>query len=312
MKRVWIAGGTGYIGQSVVAAAREAGLQPVVLTRSAEKAEKLRSEGLDAVVGDLERPGDWAKALRCEQAVFVAAPPTWGKRVSRAVATHFRDGLVVMTRNFLDACAAQPIEHAVYIAGTSYYGDAGDGEPRTEDWVGPPKGWGPYLAPAVDLALERIAAGLPLVLAFPGQVYGPASWTEQLFLTPIAAGKSVTGLRGYAPMMSCIHVEDCGRAVGPLLEHGVAGQRYFLVANEPARFRELGVAIAAALERPLYERSVPRWLCSLLIGPVLTEYATAHTNFSNGKLAATGFSYRYPTFRDGVPDVVRRWQETRG
>ena len=56
-------------------------------------------------------------------------------------------------------------------------------------------------------------------------------------------------------------------------------------------------------------RRVPRFLCQLLVGPVLTEYATAHTNFSNKKLMQTGFNYRYPTYKDGLPNVVKQWLE---
>ncbi len=307
MKRVWIAGGTGYIGSATVAAAREAGLEPVVLTRSADKAAALEREGARAVVGDLYKPGPWVDSLDCDGAIFLAAPPTWGKRVSTRVARTFSEGLSRMTRAFLDALRGRALDRVVYIAGTSYYGDAGDGAPRTEEEPGPPKGWGPYLAPAVDLVAERAREGAPLVLAFPGQVYGPSSWAEQLFMKPIAAGKAVVGLKGYDPFFSPIHVDDCGRAVVHLLSHGRAGERYILVDDRPVRVSAFTQEMARLMGRPLRNRYVPRWLCGILLGPVLTEYATAHTNFSNAKLRATGFVPRYPTYRDGLPDVVRRW-----
>jgi nucleoside-diphosphate-sugar epimerase len=311
MKRVWIAGGTGYIGSATVNAVREAGFQPVVLTRSSEKAKQLRSDGVEAVVGDLGVPGEWAHSFDCEHAVFLAAPPTWGRRVSSAVAREFRDGLLRITQSFFGALRGKRLDRVVYIAGTSFYGDAGDGTPRTEDETGAPKGWGPYLAPAVQFAEGQGGQGVPLVVAFPGQVYGPDSWNEQLFLKPIAAGKAVTGLRGYDPLFSPIHVDDCGRAIAHLLSRGEAGRRYLLVDGERVRVGQFAEEVARVLGRPLHRRNVPRWLCSLLLGPVLTEYATAHTNFSSARLIGTGFQLRYPTYRDGLPDVVRRWQAKR-
>ncbi len=311
MDRVWIAGGTGYIGSATVAAARESGLQPVVLTRSSEKAERLRSNGIEVVVGDLNRPDGWAAKLACDQAIFLAAPPTWGRRVTTAVAREFRDGLARMTHSFFAALQGTAVKKVVYIAGTSFYGDSGADRPRTEEEAGPPKGWGPYLQPAVALATEQLRGGIPLVLAFPGQVYGPDSWNEQLFLKPIAAGKAVTGLRGYDPMFSPIHVDDCGRAIVHLLQRGKSGERYLLVDPEPIRVSTFAQEVARAMGKPLRQRYVPRWLCNMLLGPVITEYATAHTNFSNAKLLATGFQFRFRNYREGLPDVIRRWDPLR-
>ncbi|MNN20998.1 hypothetical protein D3C81_1343040 [compost metagenome] len=53
--------------------------------------------------------------------------------------------------------------------------------------------------------------------------------------------------------------------------------------------------------------NIPAWLCRLVIGPVLTEYATAHTYFSNAKLLETGFEFRYPSAAHGIPQVVKQW-----
>ncbi len=64
---------------------------------------------------------------------------------------------------------------------------------------------------------------------------------------------------------------------------------------------------ARVLGRPLRTRAVPTWRCTLWLGPVVTEYATAHTHFSNAKLRATGFDFRYPSYRDGPTPVVERW-----
>lgn len=153
----------------------------------------------------------------------------------------------------------------------------------------------------------RERARTPVVLAFPGQVYGPASWCEQLFLRSIAAGKAVTTLAGHDPMFSPIHVDHCGRALVHLLDRGEPGARYLLVDHQPLRARRFAEQLAEALGRPLKTRAVPPWLCSLLLGPVPTEYATAHTNFSRARLRSTGFTFRFPTSAAGVPAVVRRW-----
>jgi NAD dependent epimerase/dehydratase family enzyme len=52
---------------------------------------------------------------------------------------------------------------------------------------------------------------------------------------------------------------------------------------------------------------VPSWLCSLIIGPVLTEYSQSDNYFTNHKLQQLGFTYLYPTIDDGIPDIVQTW-----
>lgn len=307
MERVWIAGGTGYIGRATVAAAREAGLCPVVLTRHTGRAEALRAQGVDAVVGDLLDPTTRV-TVEADLAIFVAAPPSWGQRVSRRVAQRFSSGLLDMTRRFLDSAEGRSPQRIVVVAGTSFFGDAGPDAPRDESFAGTPKGWGPYLAPTVAEVEARARGGAPIVLAFPGQVYGPASWMAQLFLEPLAAGRTVVGLSGHDPMFSPIHLDDCGRALTHLARRGEPGARYLLVDDQPVRVSAFVEEVARALGQGLRTRTLPRWLCSLLIGPVLTEYATVHTHFSNARLRSTGFEFRFPTWRDGVPDIVARWR----
>lgn len=138
-------------------------------------------------------------------------------------------------------------------------------------------------------------------------VYGPGSWLDQLCLQPIYSGKKLTRLKGYSPIYSPIHVEDCGRAIIHLLTTGQIGEKYILVDDMPVDSREFSAFIAEQLSTPLQIREVPKWLCNLVIGPVLTEYATIHTNFSNKKLKATGFTFNYPTYEKGLPNVIQTW-----
>lgn len=309
MEKVFIPGGTGYIGSFAVSAAKEAGVIPVVLTRSIENADALRKENIEVVVGSLYEDGEWQTVAKdADYAIFLASPPTWGKKVTKKVALEFQEGHLKMTKRFLDACTQGAMKKIVYIAGTSYYGDSGNGLPKKEGENEEPKGWGPYIAQSVDIIPEYVKKdGMPIVLAFPGQVYGPGSWMPQLFLNAINDAKPVTGLKGYNPMFSPIHAKDCGRAIIHLLTHGEAGEHYFLVDNQPVPLNAFRDYIGEAMKKSVKTREVPRWLCQLLLGPVLTEYATAHTNFSNQKLKDTGFNYEFLTYREGVPEVVEAW-----
>lgn len=308
--KVFITGGTGFIGSKTVDVALRQGHEVIVLTRSEEKAKELEVKGAKAAIGDLLVDGDWQSALAdAEYVVHLAAPPTWGKKVSLKVARTYQQGHYNMTIRLLDNLNPERLKKLVYVAGTSYFGDSGEEEPATESFRSEPKGWGPYIAPSVNVLRKYIDKGIPIVTAFPGQVYGADSWFPQLFIDPLSKHKPVTGLRGHNPVFSPIHVEDCARAFLHLLETGQPGDQYILVDDSPIRSADITTLAAKVLNVPDKKRFVPTWLCRMLLGPVLTEYATAHTNFSNNKLKATGFTYVYPTIQAGMDSVVSEWRE---
>ncbi|WP_171681709.1 NAD-dependent epimerase/dehydratase family protein [Paenibacillus planticolens] len=305
---IFITGGTGYIGSRTVDVALQQGYPVTVLTRDAKKADELQRKGAKTLVGDLLEEGDWQKELAdAEYVIHLAAPPTWGKKVTTKVAQNYQKGHYDMTVRLLDNINAERLKKLIYIAGTSYLGDAGEGDPAIETFRSQPKGWGPYISPSVDILPRYVNKGVPIVTAFPGQVYGADSWFPQLFLEPLAKNKPVIGLKGHNPLFSPIHVQDCARAFLFLLEAGQPGESYILVDDKPIRSGDITTLSAEALKVREKKRYVPTWLCRLLLGPVLTEYATSHTNFSNEKLKKAGFSYQFPTIQSGITDVVAEW-----
>lgn len=71
---VLVCGATGTTGREVVRQLRAIGVPVRALTRSDDAASRLRSGGVDAVVGDLGDPPSLAAALDGVDAVFVASP----------------------------------------------------------------------------------------------------------------------------------------------------------------------------------------------------------------------------------------------
>lgn len=306
--KIFVTGGTGYIGEVLVKEGMKLGHEMIVMTRSKEKAAQLKQEGAYAVVGDLLVDGDWLYALNEADAVIhLAAPPTWGKKVTKKVALAYADGHLSLTKRLFEVVNPEKVKKIIFVGGTSYYGDSGNGEEKDETFRSEPKGWGPYIAPSIEYARTK-SSEFPVSIVFPAQIYGPSSWMEQLFLEPLYSGKAITSLKGYTPHFSPIHIEDCGRAFIHLIDNGVNGEDYILTDTERVDTTTYRQEIERIMNvKDVKVRLVPRFLCQLLIGPVLTEYATAHTNFTSKKLLDTGFEFRYPTYKDGLPNVVEQW-----
>src|SRR5256885_1642209 len=81
--------------------------------------------------------------------------------------------------------------------------------------------------------------------------YDPGSWFVEYNLAPLHAGKTVTRLGGRSRVVSTVHVNDVARAILHLLDRGQAGERYFVVDDEPGPALRLARGAAQALGVPL-------------------------------------------------------------
>ncbi len=304
--KAFVCGGTGFIGEGVVRALAAAGHEVAALARTAASAEKARALGATPVEGDLLTPGAWQGVARqAAWVVHLAQPQTFGGRVTRERAEAYRDARRAMDRNLLDGLDPRVVERVVYVAGTSYYGNLGTAL-RDEGATPAPRGWGPYIAPAIE-ALERdLDRGLPIVTAFPGYVYGDGSWFREYVIRPLRRGKRINALSGRSRHGSPIHVDDCAAAIACLLDRGAVGRRYFLVDDRPVPWSVFYETAARAMGAPLQLRKVPPFVLRLLVGPVVTDSVLSDAVLSNARLKALGFALRFPTIDEGIPDVVRR------
>jgi hypothetical protein len=202
----------------------------------------------------------------------------------------------------LDAVAAGATRQIVYVADTSGYGATGP-RPITEDEPPRPSAWGRHLTPALDRLDGYVVAGLPIITAFPGWVYGNGSWFRKCVIEPVMTGRRVWQFGKPGPWVSPIHVQDCARALVHLAEHGGAG-RYFLVNSDPIRLHELAGTFARLANRPLREWRLPAAATRLAVGPVLADHFLADAVFSNIRLRGIGFRFTYPTLEQGLQQVL--------
>jgi nucleoside-diphosphate-sugar epimerase len=304
---IFVTGGTGFIGSAFVRRAVAGGHTVRVLARSKDSQEAARRLGAVPVGGDLSRAGDWQEgAARADWVVHLAQPRTFGGRVTRARAERYRDERLRMDRLLLDPLRADTVKRVLYVGGTSYYGNVGT-QLVDEDTTPRPKGWGPYIAPAIEALARDLDRGLPLVVAFPGYVYGNGSWFREYVLSPLRARKKLTALGGKARTISPVHRSDCARALLHLLDRGETGRRYFVVDDQPSPSGDLSRIAAARMRVELRVRRVPPFLCRLLLGPVVTDSLLTDCVLSNARLRATGFTPEFPTIAEGVPDVVKEF-----
>ena len=300
----FVTGAAGFIGLELVKVLVERGHRVFGLADSMAAAERVRRAGGVSVMGHMLEPGPWQDEAVADWIFHLPPHSVDGPRMTRRRAAAMARARVLMDANLLDAEAAGATRRIVYVADTSCYGATGP-RPITEDTPPEPSAWGRCLTPALKRLDGYIAAGQPIVAAFPGWVYGNGGWFRERVIEPVMADRRVLLFGKSGPWLSPIHVEDCARALVHLAERGEPSGRYFLVNHDPIRLHEFAGTFARLANRPLRVFRVPAVATRLVVGPVLAGHLLTDAVFSNIRLRATGFRFLYPTLEEGLRQVLR-------
>jgi nucleoside-diphosphate-sugar epimerase len=207
-----------------------------------------------------------------------------------------------MDTNLLDALASGGTKRVVYVADARCFAPT-PARPVTEDEVAlSPARWR-CLMPARRRLDGYVIAGLPIVTALPGCVYGNGAWFRASIVDPVMAGRRVTQFGRGGPLVSTVHVHDCARALVHLAERGDVGGRYFIATDEPIRIRDMASAFARVANRPLCAWRMPAGAASWLAARPLADYLEGHLALSNIRLRGLGFRFCYPTLEDGLEQI---------
>ncbi len=311
-QKVFLVGSTGFIGAEVLRAlAGRPDVEVMALVRSAASQQAVKASGATPVPGDLAQPGPWQQAMaEADVVIHSAQPATFGQRVGKAQAQAYEAQRLALDASLLAALPRQHRARLLYVAGNSYYGETGAGQPLDERMAPRPTGFGPYITQAVQSAEALANDQLEVVVAFPGAVYGMGSWLKQYFIDPIAAGKRVMRVAGPAHWASPVHVADAGAAIAHLAlldssQLSSPKERFFVVDQQPVTYDDIAAAVADALGKPLKTRSIPGWLLGLFAGEVVRSYMQTDSKYSSAKLQRTGFVHKYPTLSKGLPSLIK-------
>ncbi|MDX6200388.1 MAG: hypothetical protein QOJ79_3539 [Actinomycetota bacterium] len=239
--RVFLTGGTGFIGGEVARLLRARGDAVRALVRTPAKGTALTDLGCELVPGDLS--DEQALTQACEgmdAVVHGAALYEVGVPADRRSA--MLDVNVGGTERVLGAALAAGVRKAVYISTVAVFGNTG-GLVADEGWVRPDDGrytsvYEETKVLAHRRAHEIAARGLPLVTVQPGVVYGAGDTsTMGDLLARFVAGK-LPALPFPDMGVTPVHRDDVAAGVLLALDEGVPGECYVL-AGTPVRVREL-------------------------------------------------------------------------
>lgn len=264
--RVFLTGGTGFIGGHVARRLRERGDEVRVLVRDPGKGHELEALGCEPIAGDLsdepalKRGLEGCDALIHNAAIFeVGIPASEHQRMYEAN--------VHGTERALGAALTASTPKVVYISTVGAFGNT-HGEVVDETYEHPGREFTSYYEEtkyeAHRIARRLIAEqGLPCVIVQPGGVYGPDDHS--------AIGQQINQfLAGKMPMiafpdlgMNMVHVEDVAAGILLALDKGEVGEAYVL-GGEITTMRELIDTVGRVAAKKPPKRAMPTPLLKAL------------------------------------------------
>ncbi len=258
--RLFLTGGTGFIGSQLAQFAVRAGRDVTVASPVNNDAERFRCgllarAGITIVAASLDDTERLRSALPGHDAVIHLAA---AQHEAEAPESHFRKVNVEGTRNLLTLAHAAGVRRFVHGSTIGVYGDASRGVLDEQSPLAPDNPYGRTKAEA-ERVVHDFANRMEVAIVRISETYGPADLRLLKLFRAIQRGRYVT-LGSGRNERQLIYVEDLCRALLAAADTpAAAGQTMILAGAERLTTDAMVTAISVALGKPARTRHVPLW-----------------------------------------------------
>ena len=301
--RVFVTGGSGFIGGAVVRQLVRRGHRVTSLARTEAGAEVVRRNGAEVVPGDMNDREALERGMAGAQAVVHAASPASAERPPRGKGWQAVIAEKVQATELLaEAALRNRVEVFVMSGGARVARPAEPG-----GWVNeaiPPAIHSPVsrllLDPENVVRLARLERKLPAVCMRPSFAYGSGG-TFGGFMVPAMQSGNFLLYGSGEYWWSVAHVDDVAEAYALAVEQMPVGETFIVADDHPVKFKDF-VTYTAELLKVRGPRSIPVWLARMVAGADRLEYLMVDARYSNAHIKQVlGWQARYPSYREGVP-----------
>ncbi|MBN1221704.1 MAG: TIGR01777 family oxidoreductase [Candidatus Aminicenantes bacterium] len=302
--KVFIAGGTGFIGSSLTKRLIGKGLHVTVLTRKIRD-EELFPKGVGIVEGDSSKPGSWQEELGDSDAVINLAGASifqrWTKKRKRSI----RESRIATTKNIAAAVALRKDKRIDLInaSAVGYYGYHGD--EILDETAASGTDFLATLARDWEAEALRVReSGARIVLCRFGIVLGSRGGALAKMLPLFRMGIGAR-LGSGEQWFSWIHEEDLFRILLFLLENREIQGAVNCLSPHPVQNKNLTKTLAGVLHRPLFMPPVPGFLLRIALGGFAESLIKGQRAVPK-VLMDSGFTFLFPDIESALSTIELR------
>ena len=300
--KVFMTGGTGFVGVNLTNKLVEKGHRLTLLTRRIGERRPL-PPGADYLEGDPTSPGPWQDQLAEHEVVINLAGTSIFRRWTNSSKKAILESRTRTTQNLVDALSARKglNTHFFSTSAVGYYGFRGDDDLDEES----PPGEDFLASLSVEwetLAMKAETHGARVVTLRFGIVLGKEGGALKQMIplfksylgSPLGSGKQ---------WFSWIHIEDLTSIYLFLLEKEDIAGPVNCTSPNPVRNRELTNAIGEALGKATFMPAVPAFAIKMILGEfgsVLLEGQKVRPK----RLLDKGFRFRFPEIKGALQNVL--------
>ena len=281
--------GCGDVGVRIARLLLQQGTQVSGMCRSEECAVRLRDNGVEPTMGNLDDPDSLKALLLKGKAVFYLAPPPGGGPI---------DGRM---RKFCQAVTGDNLpEKVVYVSTSGVYGDCG-GEWVTEETP---------VNPQTSRAQRRVDAentlldwgrqhDVPVVILRVTGIYGPG----RVPLARIQQGHPVLN-ESESPPTNRIHADDLATVCLAAMERAGNGEIFNVSDGQPGTMTQYFNAVSDMLGLPRLPQ-VDMTEAKKVMNPMMLSYLSETRRMGNQKMIEQlGVTLMYPDLESGLKNVA--------
>jgi nucleoside-diphosphate-sugar epimerase len=271
MSRIFITGGSGYVGRNLIRHFVARGDTVVALARSAQAAAVVQALGASPHHGDLLQPELSSAMQGCDTLIHAAADTShgWGTPAQRQTNLYG-------TRHVFASARHAGVRRVIHISTESVLLTGAPLVNANEDHEFPSRPAGAYSrtkAEAERIALSFANEAMSVVVVRPRFVWGRDDSTALPQLLAAARAGKLAWIDGGGYRTSTTHIANLCEGVDKALQHGQSGHVYFITDGEPVMFRDFISRLLATQGVTAPDKSVPRALLRKIaaIGDVLAS-----------------------------------------
>jgi len=293
--KIFVTGGTGFIGGEIARQLRGRGDDVACLVRTPAKAKGLESLGCELIAGDLSDAAALRSAMEgCDAVIHAAAMYEVGIPAKQRPA--MREANVAGTERVMRAALEAKVPRIVYVSTVGVFGNT-HGKVVDESYEHPEQGFTSYYEETkleAHKIVKRMIAeqDLPAIIVQPGGVYGPGDTSQVAdLLQEFFAGK--LPLLPFPDLGICMtHVEDIAGGVLLALDKGRLGEIY-VISGPATTMRGAIETVAGVSGRKAPKRNLPTPLMKAMIpiGPLVGKMMGQPPNLRELISSADGVTF---------------------